>query len=1284
MLGGVLPTEEILGGRFKLIAIAGRGASGTVFRAHDEVTGAIVAVKCLGEEVEDARAAERFAREVRLLAAVSNLHVVRYVADGVTNDGRPFVAVEWLEGVDLAQRQRTRPLDGPGIVEVIEQTASGLAALHARGVVHRDVKPSNLFLSEDDDGRVHVRVIDLGVAFTRAEARLTMPGMIIGTPSYMSPEQVRGATLTPRSDVFSLGSVLFQLVSGEKPYAGEGVLSVVAQIALGDPPRLSDRVPSVSSALDAVVARAMAKEPADRFPSVIAFAEALGAVPAFAPVAAARSSAEETRLAPQATTTEGIGVASGERRVVVAVFARFDRAEDAARSADAFDRIAGAHGGTADALLSLAHAAVFGAAHSSGDEAQRAARAALALARETPAALRIVTTRVDRGVRALSPEAIDRGVRRASARAIGIDEATARLLGDGFEVTGPPGDLVLVRERSAARPATFLGVATPCVGRTQELARHRALYDTGHRTPAAHAALVTAPPGAGKSRLRRELFASIEEDAGAPFILLGRGSALGEGAPFGLVGSAIRAAIEVRDDEPPKAQLEKLSRFVRSADHAALVPALAQIASIGDVRPSPDEDGMLVADRLRHAFVRWIASLLEVRPVALVFEDVQWADAPSIGIALAALRSLEGRPLFVIAFARPEVRERFPTLFGDRLGDTIELSRLAPEESEALVRHAVGDAFDADLLRRIVARADGNPFYLEELLRACVDAGGAAPELPDTVLGMVQARLDALGAEGKGICKAASIFGETAWASGVAAVLGAGDDARAIEAAMTELAAREVFERRADARFSGEVEYAFRHALVRDGAYELLLPEDRAPAHLRAAAWLAERGERDALVVARHFDLGGDAAKAGPFYRRAAEQALFGSDFARAIACAERAIETSTDALETGELLLVVAEAKRWSGDLQGALDAASRASSRLALGSQLWFSAMRELVAAHGRLGNKAAIAPLGMRILDAKAAPGATSAQVAALVPAAVHLLYGGDLAASEDLAAQTERLAQRTFRLEPRARARLHQLRGALATHKDDAELGIEEQTRALEAFDEAGDARAAALVRSNLSFALLQLGALERAEATLREALDISVRLGLESVRALTLQNLGTALAWQGRHAEALDIQTQAAALFARHHDPRLEGTSRVHIALLEIARGNLEAAEREAIAVLASGVEPLEIGARAVLARVHLARGAIERALEEAEVGAVVLDRLGSVEEFEITLRLALVEALAANGRHTEGRAALARAHDRVLARRDRIRDVGFRESVVARIPEHARVVELASLVRDLR
>jgi eukaryotic-like serine/threonine-protein kinase len=226
-----LPIES----RFSLEARIGRGASGDVLRATDRETGRTVAVKRLLVMHDEPTLVDRFRREARLLAQIDDPHVVRYVAHGTDTSGRPC----------LAARQKRRRLTIAEALDVARQAATGLAALHRAGIVHRDVKPSNLFLLPREDGGLLVKLIDLGIARAAGEVTLTTAGSMVGTPFYMAPEQARGEErVTSRADLFSLGAVLFELLSGRRAFPGDDVFAVLAKIVLAEPLRLRDVMPS--------------------------------------------------------------------------------------------------------------------------------------------------------------------------------------------------------------------------------------------------------------------------------------------------------------------------------------------------------------------------------------------------------------------------------------------------------------------------------------------------------------------------------------------------------------------------------------------------------------------------------------------------------------------------------------------------------------------------------------------------------------------------------------------------------------------------------------------------------------------------------------------------------------------------------------------------------------------------------------------------------------------------------------------------------------------------------
>jgi serine/threonine protein kinase len=245
--------------RFEIDRLAGAGGMGRVYRARDRQGGARVAVKVLSQAglADDAR----FAREVEALTRLRHPHIVGYVAHGRVPGGAPFVVMEWVEGQSLADRLADGPLSLPDALDLAIGVADALALAHAQGIVHRDVKPSNVQLVDGDPRRP--KLLDFGTArLTEGAKSLTLSGMIIGTPGFMSPEQARGAgRIDARADVFALGCVLYECLTGQPAFSGATVMAVLAKVVLEEAPRLAEARTDAPEALDELLARMLAKEP---------------------------------------------------------------------------------------------------------------------------------------------------------------------------------------------------------------------------------------------------------------------------------------------------------------------------------------------------------------------------------------------------------------------------------------------------------------------------------------------------------------------------------------------------------------------------------------------------------------------------------------------------------------------------------------------------------------------------------------------------------------------------------------------------------------------------------------------------------------------------------------------------------------------------------------------------------------------------------------------------------------------------------------------------------------
>jgi serine/threonine protein kinase len=257
------PEVEVIDGRYALAGVIGRGAMAEVRAGEDRRLGRRVAVKLLHESLAvQPEARVRFEEEARAAARLSDPNVVA-IYDTGEHRQRPFIVMELLPGRTFHDELREGPLSEGRARAVTLDVLRALRAAHAAGVVHRDIKPANILLTETGEAKV----ADFGIAKVAASSDLTATGLVLGTPSYLAPECVTGGTATTASDLYAVGVVLYEALSGSRPFAGETPLALCRAIVSDAPRPLRELRPDVSAAAAAVVTRAMAKDPRDRYPS---------------------------------------------------------------------------------------------------------------------------------------------------------------------------------------------------------------------------------------------------------------------------------------------------------------------------------------------------------------------------------------------------------------------------------------------------------------------------------------------------------------------------------------------------------------------------------------------------------------------------------------------------------------------------------------------------------------------------------------------------------------------------------------------------------------------------------------------------------------------------------------------------------------------------------------------------------------------------------------------------------------------------------------------------------
>ena len=523
------------------------------------------------------------------------------------------------------------------------------------------------------------------------------------------------------------------------------------------------------------------------------------------------------------------------------------------------------HGGTVEKFIGDAVMALFGAPLAHEDDPERAVRAALAIrdwAREegelevrvgitTGEALVSLDTRPESGEGMASGDIVNTAARLQAAAPVNgilVDETTFRATersienreGAAVEAKGKSSP-VRVWEPVEARSLLEIDVRsprTPLVGRRREV---DVLVDALARVREERApqlVTIVGAPGIGKSRLVYELFQAIEAEPGLTYWRQGRSLPYGEGVSFWSLGEIVKAQAGIKETDSPASAEEKLRTAVASMDNPEwLLRHLGPLVGVGaEVELGPEREEAFGAWR------QFFEELADERPLVLAFEDLHWADEGVLDFVDHLVDWAGAVPILVVVNARPELLERRPGWGGGkRNATTISLSPLTDADTAALVDSLTSD-LPADTQLVLLKRAGGNPLYAEEFARILAERG-ETEEVPETLQGVIAARLDSLPPEEKALLQEAAVVGRVFWLGAVEAMDGALP--RELEERLHALARKEFIRRERRSSVEGDTEFAFLHVLVRDVAYGQIPRRERSEKHRLAAEWIASLGRSE-------------------------------------------------------------------------------------------------------------------------------------------------------------------------------------------------------------------------------------------------------------------------------------------------------------------------------------------------------------------------------------------------------------------------------------------------------
>jgi tetratricopeptide (TPR) repeat protein len=871
---------------------------GSVWRAWDERLRRPVAIKQIRPDRLDQPGARGRLRHEAAAGARLNHPAIVHIYDILQAGDVEWIVMELVEGRTLAEILAGGPLALSQAVRLGREIAKGLAKAHSEGIVHRDLKTLNVMVTPSG----HAKILDFGIAKLFSSESFsdtgTFPGILVGTPYAMSPEQAFGLPVDPRSDLFSLGSLLYEMLTGVSPFQADTTAAILRRVRDHRQPPVRQLAPDVPPELSELVDWLLEKEPQHRPQDALEVAAVLNALLARQALEESGDGLATSQDRPSAPREDEMptvaalwaapapALAESERRQVTVVCCGPTVPNPlAGEVAGRFGGIAGTAAGTADdATVWLC----FGVPQAQGYDAQRAVRAALELVARAGGPLRAGIhsgrTEIPRD-RPPAPALILHVAaslqEAAPAGEVVVSEATRRLISRGFETEPLPPARLRSSGMEESVPAfrvvapldssehAFAAAAVPLVGREGELGVLRQRWQLVQEGES-QVALVSGEPGIGKSRLVRALRESLGDQA--PRWLFWYGAAHAHSSPFHPIVKSLRRSVlgSARSPEEELARLEDaLCRYGLSVEDD--LPILASLLSLPPPAGAPRP--LSAEARRQRTFEALLNLLLQVMgeyPQVLVIEDLHWLDPSSLELAGALLDALGGASVLVILTFRLD----FELPWRHRSGWTqLRLSRLTDADALEIVDRLAGDdnRLPAAVRQQIVAKSDGVPLFVEELTRGMVEAEAPAG-IPGLLRDSLTARLDRLGGA-REVAQLAAVIGRSFSFELLAAVSPL--DCGALLKALDQLVRAELLVRRG----SGERgSYHFRHALLQEAACELLIPADLERLHLAVAEALETRFPETAAaqieLVADHYTQARRPEKAIALWLQAGRTAL--------------------------------------------------------------------------------------------------------------------------------------------------------------------------------------------------------------------------------------------------------------------------------------------------------------------------------------------------------------------------------------------------------------------------